>query len=295
MKSAEKTDYTSELEQRLAAADSQLALYARDLREACELQRALSRELAVANELLKIHDRLKTDFLTFISHELRTPLSAMSIVTALGNTSDPHEQAELLEIVQNGYTRLNGFIVKGLEYFEWLAVRQIGARHHIHLEGLLEAAWAHVQGAEERDDDLVIETRGKLDGIEGDPHGIGRLLAILLENSIRFSPEGSPISARILSEGDSVVLSLTDAGSGFSPEAAEELFEPFTVGDVLHHSRGSGLSLALARAIAEAHCGSLVAESRGPGTGATFTLTLPAAETTAVHEAGAPAVASSRS
>ena len=292
MKSAEKTDYTSELEQRLAAADSQLTLYARDLREACDLQRALSRELAVANERLKVLDRLKTDFLTFISHELRTPLSAMSIVTALGSASDLREQAELLEVVQSGYVRLNGFIVKGLEYFEWLAVRQNGAKHLVHLEGLVEAAWERVQGSGEREDDLVLERHGGSDAVDGDPEGLGRLLGILLENAVRFSPERSPISVRIHSEDDSVVLRLKDAGAGFSPEVAEVIFEPFTVGDVLHHTRGSGLSLALARAIAEAHFGTLIAESPGRGAGATFTLTLPAAEKVAVGEDRVPAVSS---
>jgi len=290
MKSAEKTDYTSELEQKLAAADSQLSLYARDLREACDLQRALSRELAVANEHLKVLDRLKTDFLTFISHELRTPLSAMSIITALSSTSDPREQAELLEIVQNGYARLNGFIVKGLEYFEWLALRQLETKHLLHLETLLETAWEHVPGAEERDEDLVLTRHGESDGVEGDARGLTRLLGILLENAVRFSRERSPISASVRYDGNAVVLSLTDAGAGFSPEVAEAIFEPFTVSDVLHHTNGSGLGLALARAIAEAHRGSLVAESRGPGTGATFTLTLPAAEKRAAAEDRFPAV-----
>ena len=293
MKSAEKTDYTSELEQRLAAADSQLSLYARDLREACDLQRTLSRELAVANERLKILDRLKTDFLTFISHELRTPLSAMSIITALKSTSDPREQAELLQIVQNGYAHLNGLILKGLEYFEWLAIRQMGAKHLLHLQGLIEAAWEQVRGAGERDDDLVVERHCRSDDIEGDAEGLTRLLEILLENAVRFSPERSPISARILCEGSNVILKLTDGGAGFSPEVAEEIFEPFTVGDVLHHSKGSGLSLALARAIAEAHYGSLEAASSGPGTGATFTLTLPPAGMPAVRDR--VAVSSSRS
>jgi signal transduction histidine kinase len=117
-----------------------------------------------------------------------------------------------------------------------------------------------------------------------------RLLGILLENAVRFSPERTPLSVRIHSEDGSVVLSLRDAGSGFSPEVAEEIFEPFAVGDVLHHSKGSGLSLALARAIAEAHFGTLVAESPGRGRGATFTLTLPGAEKVVAREDSVPAV-----
>jgi signal transduction histidine kinase len=66
-----------------------------------------------------------------------------------------------------------------------------------------------------------------------------------------------------------------DRGQGFPPESASELFRPFTVADVTHHSQGTGLNLALAYAIVEAYGGKLWAESEGVGLGATFTAAFP--------------------
>jgi len=72
-------------------------------------------------------------------------------------------------------------------------------------------------------------------------------------------------------------LTITDRGQGFPSELARELFRPFTITNPLHHSRGTGLSLALASAIVETYGGTIRAESPGPGQGASFIVELPTA------------------
>jgi signal transduction histidine kinase len=73
-------------------------------------------------------------------------------------------------------------------------------------------------------------------------------------------------------------IEVQDHGIGFQAHLAEELFSPFTIADAEHHSRGSGLSLAIARVIVGAHGGELTARSEGLGCGATFCAELPVRE-----------------
>lgn len=256
-------------------AHAQLALYARDLKRVVDQERQRSRELAEANERLKILDRLKTDFLAFISHELRTPLSAISAVDILGEQSDPMGQAELIPIIQHGYERLQAFIAKGLEYFDWLATGTVESTERLDFRRLILEA---VERARERKD-------GELDfqvlapescHLRGDPASLRTAVEILLDNAVKFSGEKKHVTVELRKTSETVTLGVIDQGAGFLPELAEELFRPFTIADVRHHSKGSGLNLALAGAIVEAHGGRISAASRGPGSGATFWMEIPA-------------------
>ena len=127
-----------DLEKRLEKADSQLVLYARDLRKVVEAEKEKARQLAEANARLSKLNRLKSDFLSFISHELRTPLNAMGVIDLLNPSADPTEQAELIGMLRIGYQRLHDFVMKGVEYFDWLAVEQVSSTTLVNLESVLE-------------------------------------------------------------------------------------------------------------------------------------------------------------
>jgi CheY-like chemotaxis protein len=111
---------------------------------------------------------------------------------------------------------------------------------------------------------------------------------------VKFSPEGGEIS--IISENSAagaLEIRVSDHGIGIEPAALGRIFAPFEQGESSIHRRygGLGLGLAISRALAEAHGGSLTAASDGPNTGATFTLTLdalPPAALTAQPDASAP-------
>lgn len=277
MSASEAPALAVELERKLEAADSQLVLYARDLKQAVDTERARAHELAAANERLKILDRLKTDFLTFISHELRTPLNAMSIVGAFSSCADAKEQTELAEIIQTGYTRLETFITKGLEYFQWLAMERVCATQTVALDAVVQYVSGLVPGLKEPGVDFRTSQAGESFFVQGDEANLAKVVTILLDNALKFSPGEKCVRANLRAAAGEVTLTITDRGLGFPSELAQELFQPFTIGDVAHHAEGTGLNLALAKAIVEAHGGHLRGESQGAGRGATFVVALPAA------------------
>lgn len=109
-------------------------------------------------------------------------------------------------------------------------------------------------------------------------------LGNLLDNALEHSAQGDTVTVTVQEGADATsVIEIADTGSGFEPSHAEELFRRFHRESV--ESSGSGLGLTIARALVEAHGGSLTARSEGPGSGAVFTLILPAS--TGVRPGGA--------
>jgi signal transduction histidine kinase len=256
----------------LEVAESQLALYARDLKQAMEAERAKAEELEKANARLRLLDRLKSDFLSFISHELRTPLNALSAVGLFDPASDPAEQRELIELTREGYERLESFVARGLEYFDWLAM---GRREHPAAVDLGAIVRRSVGAAARNGAAVDVDLTRDDCSVPARDEDLDRLVALLVDNAVKFA-KGASVSVDLRREGERVRLRVRDSGVGFPSELAEELFQPFTIADPLHHQRGSGMSLALGRAIVEAYGGSIRAESAGRGHGALFEVELPA-------------------
>jgi two-component system CheB/CheR fusion protein len=128
----------------------------------------------------------------------------------------------------------------------------------------------------------------------GDAARLGRALAQLLDNAVKFAappPPPGEVAVRVLVDGGQACLSVRDAGMGIAPELLPRLFEVFTQADrTLERTRGGlGLGLALVRAVVRLHGGDVAAASGGPGRGAEFTIRLPLAGAAAAEAAGAHA------
>jgi signal transduction histidine kinase len=253
---------------------AQLALYARDLKQAVEAEHQRAAELAQANARLRILDRLKTEFLSFISHELRTPLNHMSAVDIFDPDADRGDQLEMIELIRQGYERLEAFVLRGLEYFNWLAVEPWAGEESFDLEALVRevARTAAPEAA------LELRLAAEARRVRGRSEDAERVLRILLDNARKFSPHAKEVAVRTWSDARGVHVAVRDRGAGFPPELAEEIFRPFTVADGMHHAAGTGLSLALAVAILQIYGGTIAGHSDGPGRGATFTVSLPRAD-----------------
>jgi signal transduction histidine kinase len=231
----------------------------------------------VANARLEHLNQLKSDFLAFISHELRTPLNAMSAVGLFDPAGDSAEQAQVIELVREGYDGLNRFVQKGLDYFQWLAVDRVEDGSEIDLGCVVERATARVPGLRAPGTEFELRAETGRCRVRGRAEALTEAVQILVENALKHSRAEKRVVVEVRERGEFVTLSVADRGVGLRPEMLREIFRPFTSGDAVHHSGGSGLNLALAQRIIEAHAGTIRAESDGPGTGATFTIELPAA------------------
>ena len=107
-----------------------------------------------------------------------------------------------------------------------------------------------------------------------DRERVMQVASILLDNALKFTPEGGSVKVRVEEEDGSVALTVSDTGVGISEEQLPLIFERFYRADPSRAARGAGLGLSIARQIAESHGGQIRAEST-PGKGSTFTLLLP--------------------
>jgi signal transduction histidine kinase len=120
---------------------------------------------------------------------------------------------------------------------------------------------------------------GDVPDVDADPERIGQVLTNLLDNALRHTPPGGVVTVAVGPHPTGVRLSVTDTGEGISAEHLPHLFERLYRADTARDRDhgGSGIGLAIVHAIVHAHGGRVTATSDGPGTGATFALTLPAA------------------
>lgn len=117
--------------------------------------------------------------------------------------------------------------------------------------------------------------------IDADPHRIAQVLGNLLSNSLRHTTPRGTVTLTSTTQASTVEITVRDDGEGFTAEDQSHLFERFFRADSsrTRENSGSGIGLTISRALIDAHGGTMVAASDGPGRGATFTITLPQATT----------------
>lgn len=227
------------------------------------------------NQKLRSLDSMKNDFLSFISHELRTPLNFISALGLLDEATDAEERTRMLEIARSGYDRLERFVARGLEYFDWIGSSRVDAAGTTEMTALVESVVADVlekHGASSTFEVVLPESSCHVGILETDARN---LLGILLDNAVKFSEGSASVRVEVASSATDVAISVADQGRGFEPDLAAILFQPFTLAHVKHHREGSALSLAIAAAMVQAHGGHIEARSAGPGRGALFLVNLP--------------------
>jgi signal transduction histidine kinase len=130
--------------------------------------------------------------------------------------------------------------------------------------------------------ELAARVDRRLPRVEADPDRLGEVLANLLGNALRHTPARGRVEVAAARGAGGVELTVTDTGEGIPPELLGRVFERFyrvdrARGRAADGGRGSGIGLTISRAIVHAHGGRIRAESAGPGHGARFVVTLPAA------------------
>lgn len=241
---------------------------------AAKLETTLN-ELRTANKRLQALDNAKTVFLQFIAHELRTPLNGLKLLHVLPELQEFNDDStEVLQGALDSTNRLQRFSLAAEQYIQALTHTPDFSEATDIAEVLPYIIDEHRLLAQQRGMDIQYEPAAiplpvclRYDILE-------QMLRPILDNAIKFSPEGSTIVVRAKQHDEYIAIEVCDTGKGFSPSIADNIFEPFFVGNIENHSQGTGVNLAIARVLTQHYRGSLIATSLGENYGSTFTLSL---------------------
>ena len=240
---------------------------------------ALSREMGAVKAAAET-ERVRNTLLASISHDFRTPLAsilgASTTLIAFGDKMASATRADMLTQIKEEAEHLDRMVrdllaitrleAGGLELRrDWLDLRETAGRVAI--------------AARRRAPARVIEVAGSAPLIEADATLIEQALSNIVENALRHGGPEARVAIAIADAAERVVMTVTDDGAGIAPEALPHIFEKFAsagAGDRRDGGESTGLGLAIAKGIVEAHGGTIEAESPVDGSpGARFTITLP--------------------
>ena len=239
-------------------------------------------QLASALEELKRAGRVKDEFLTILSHELRTPLSSIlgaADVLALESLGTLNErQKTTVEIIRSSGRRLQKVVNDLLRYANLVAGKAMLQRKQVALIELAAASMERIQDAAVRNrQTTTFSVTPPSLTILNDAEAILGILYALLENAVKYTPQGGEIGLQIDAFSNKVRFVVSDTGIGIDPAKQAAIFQPFIQADTgLSRSfDGIGLGLAFVAQMVETMAGFVTVESR-PGEGSKFTVVLPA-------------------
>ncbi|KOV18951.1 MULTISPECIES: sensor histidine kinase [Streptomyces] len=227
-----------------------------------------SRELAEAN-------RIRTALLAAVSHDLRTPLAGIKASVSSLRSDDVEwsedDKAELLEGIEDGADRLAALIGNLLDMSRLNTGTVVPLIRETDLDEVVPMALGGVP-----EDSVELDIPETLPMIAVDRGLLERAVANIVENAVKYSPDGQPVNVTASALHERVELRVVDRGPGVPDEAKDRIFEPFQRHGDAPRGAGVGLGLAVARGFTEAIGGTLTAEDT-PGGGLTMVITLPIA------------------
>ena len=240
-------------------------------------------------------DQLKSEFVSSVSHELRTPLTTIKALTRLlmRDGIDEVKRREYLETISVECDRQIDLVLNLLDLsrIEGGVLRVTHERVDVE-ELIASVVKSDTRSAEKRGHDLRVELPNAIAPVCGDPKALRRVLSNVIENAIKYTPDGGLIIVSAHETAGEVGIRVTDNGRGIPPEDMPNLFDKFHRGRPAPHSAamrnattdadfledadvsGVGLGLYLARNVMEQMGGRIGVES-AVGRGSTFTLHLP--------------------
>jgi two-component system sensor histidine kinase KdpD len=242
------------------------------------IDRAQALEEVTRGEAAKESERLRSLMIDSITHELRTPLTAIkasATTLLLPGELKPEERTELLTVIDEESDRLNRLVGEAVEMAQLDAqevhmtfgpadVRQL-------LEAAVESCEPALTGREVR------VTAPHLPPVWADPEFITKVLSNLIENATKYSAAGTPVFLSAELRGEEVAVSVADRGLGIDASEQSLIFQRFyRANSQARQTSGTGMGLAISRAIIEAHNGTMSVTSQ-VGEGSVFTFTLPIA------------------
>ena len=247
--------------------------------EAVEERERLLRRVGEARDEAERQSRVKEDFLATLSHELRTPMNVvLGWLDILTNGKSAVDLQSALSVIQRN-ARLQVKLIDDLLDMNRLmagnvrlevAPVDVGETLHVLTESLRPIAEAK---------SIQISAHVEAPPVEilADGRLLGQIVSNLLHNAIKFTPKGGRVEASVARREGETQITVRDTGRGMSPAFLPHVFERFRQEDssTTREAGGLGLGLSIAKRLAEAHGGTIVANSEGPGRGATFSVKLP--------------------
>ncbi|MCU0917765.1 MAG: ATP-binding protein [Planctomycetes bacterium] len=238
----------------------------------------------VLNDMTRIRrlETVRRDFVANVSHELKTPVTSIQgFVEALtdGGVKDPTQVERYLDIISRQATRLNAIIddLLALSRLEEAGERRTLTFGVGPIQPVLEEA-IRLSGIKAQEKKMTVALTCAPD-VEAriNPPLLEQAVMNLIDNAVKYSPEGSRIRVEAAAGDREVTIAVADEGYGIAAEHLPRIFERFYVVDKSRSRKlgGTGLGLAIVKHIAQAHGGRVTVEST-PGSGSTFALHLPA-------------------
>ncbi len=224
-------------------------------------------------------EKTKSEALARAAHELKTPLAVIkgSATTLLANSQrwDPAAQREMLQLIDEQCDQLHELVNALLDVWRLDAGLLPAHPTLIRLPELLEPFVARWQSlaAQQR---ILLRLPADLPCLIADRSRLEQALNHVLDNAVKYAGMSGEITIAAAAGDEKMEISVADQGRGLKPEYLGRIFDRFyRVLDEGEHIPGSGMGLAVARAIVQAHGGSIWAESAGPGQGVTIRMSIP--------------------
>lgn len=209
------------------------------------------------------------------SHELRTPLTSIRGYTRMLKgwaLDDPETARESVAAIDRESSRMQDLVESLLALTRGDEGAPLGVGRH-DLVGVANEAVEAAKGAVNGQVSVEFAGGEKVEAIF-DRDRVRQVASILLDNAVKYTPEGGRVVVAVRKRNDTAQLEVADTGVGIPEDQLPLIFERFHRADPSRTQGGAGLGLSIARQIAEAHGGAIEAESK-PGKGSTFTLSLP--------------------
>jgi len=262
---------------KLLTPEQRLLLNAIANQAAIAIERASLAEQARQTELLQATEKLQTALLNSISHDLRTPLvsvtGALSSLAQGGPAMDAAIRQSLIATALEEAERMNRLVGNLLN----MTRLEAGALQVVKQPGdVQDAIGTALEGLGERLDErqISVSVPENLPLVPMDFVLIVQVLANLIDNSLKYSPSGSPIDVHAYQTDGEICVQVSDRGMGIPADDLARIFDKFYRVQRPESITGTGLGLSISKGIVEAHHGRIWAEDR-PGGGAALAFTLP--------------------
>lgn len=238
-----------------------------------------ARRIREANEQLRQADQRKDEFLATLAHELRNPLApirnAAHIIRLLEDGNVRLGQAR--QMIERQVTHMTRLVDDLLELSRITLGRLRLRKRTESLSAVLADVTEGARSGTRLQHELRVDIPADELPVNGDAVRLSQAISNVIENAVKYTPEGGIIDVRACREGDQAVVRIRDTGIGIGEKVLPRIFDMFEQGDGddSRQSGGLGIGLALTRSIIELHGGTIEAASAGRGHGSEFVIRLP--------------------